>query len=107
MTEMEFKNLVRQSVSEGVEVALSRSKQNDNESNMLKKREAARLLSCSTSTIDNLARAGKLVRHYVGKRSVRFDREQVLSMAEQTIYYKSKYHIRPTQPEAQTRKSQR
>lgn len=94
MTEIELKNLVRQSVSEGVEVALSRTKKNDTESNMLKKRDAARLLSCSTSTIDNLARAGKLTRHYVGKRGVRFDREQVLSMAEQTIYYKSKPNTR-------------
>lgn len=90
MTETELKNLVRQSVSEGVEVALSRAKQGAEESNMIKKRDAARLLSCSTSTIDNLCRSGKLTRHYVGKKAVRFDREQVLSMAEQTIYYKYK-----------------
>lgn len=90
MTEQELKNLVRQSVSEGVHAALLRSKENESESNWLKKRDAAHLLSCSTSTIDNLARAGKLTRHYVGKKAVRFDREQVLKMAEQTVYYKSK-----------------
>lgn len=94
MTETELKALVRQSVSEGVESALMRAKQDEPESNLLKKRDAARLLSCSTSTIDNLARAGKLTRHYVGKKAVRFDREQVLSMAEQTIYYKSKPNMR-------------
>jgi excisionase family DNA binding protein len=44
------------------------------------KRAAARLLSCSPSTIDNHARAGHLIRHYVGK-SVRFDRQDVLALA--------------------------
>lgn len=46
---------------------------------LLKKREAAKLLSCSTSTIDNYARAGILPRHYVG-RSVRFRRSDVLAI---------------------------
>ncbi len=45
------------------------------------KRQAARLLSCSVSTIDNHARAGSLTRHYVGK-AVRFDRQQVLALAK-------------------------
>lgn len=45
------------------------------------KKEAARLLSCSPSTIDNYARAGILTRHYVGK-AVRFDRQQVLGLAK-------------------------
>jgi excisionase family DNA binding protein len=45
------------------------------------KREAARLLSCSPSTIDNHARAGHLTRHYIGK-AVRFDRVQVLNLAK-------------------------
>lgn len=94
LTEQELKTLVRQSVSEGVEAALLQVKQNEPEGNLLKKKDAARLLSCSTSTIDNLARAGKLTRRYVGKKAVRFDREQVLSLAEQTIYYKSKPNTR-------------
>lgn len=47
----------------------------------INKKQAARLLSCSPSTIDNHARAGTLARHYVGK-SVRFDRQQVLSLAK-------------------------
>lgn len=45
------------------------------------KRQAARLLSCSTGTIDNHARAGSLTRHYIGK-AVRFDRQEVLSLAK-------------------------
>lgn len=90
MTEQELKNLVRQSVSEGVEVALLRSKQNEQENDLLKKTDAARLLSCSTSTIETLARHGKLTKHYVGKRAVRYKRDQVLKIAQQPIYYKSK-----------------
>lgn len=46
----------------------------------INKRQAARLLSCSTSTIDNYARAGALTRHYIGK-AVRFDRQEVLALA--------------------------
>ncbi len=45
------------------------------------KKEAARLLSCSQSSIANFARAGKLKRFYVGK-SVRFDRREVLGLAQ-------------------------
>ena len=89
MTEQELKTLVRQSVSEGVEVALSGKDQDAPESNFVKKKDAAKLLSCSTSTIDNLARSGHLTRKYVGKKGLRFDREQVLSMAEKRTYYKS------------------
>lgn len=94
MTEAEFRTLIRQSVTEGVEDAVSRLKGSEQEGNMLKKKDAARVLSCSTSTIDNMARAGRLTRHYVGKKSVRFDRAQVLSIAEQTTYFKNKPNAR-------------
>jgi excisionase family DNA binding protein len=47
----------------------------------LKHHEAAALLSCSRSTIDNAARAGKLRRHYIGK-AVRFTRGEVLALAK-------------------------
>lgn len=47
---------------------------------LLTKAEAAAILSCSRSTIDNAARAGKLRRHYIGK-SVRFTRGEVLALA--------------------------
>lgn len=49
--------------------------------NYVSKREAARLVSVCSSTIDNAARAGKLKRHYVGK-SVRFLRSEVLALAQ-------------------------
>lgn len=48
----------------------------------ISKKQAARLLSCSTSTIDNYARANHLTRHYIGK-AVRFDRQEVLGLAKQ------------------------
>lgn len=53
------------------------------------KREAARLISVCQSTIDNYARSKHLTRHYVGK-SVRFDRRQVLSLAQKHANYKQK-----------------
>ena len=53
------------------------------------KRQAARLLDCSPSTVDNAARAGKLRRHYVGK-SVRFLRSEVLGLAKATTNHKQK-----------------
>ncbi len=49
---------------------------------LLTKKEAAKLLACSPSTIDNAARAGKLPRHYIGK-SVRFQKEDVLNLPMQ------------------------
>lgn len=49
---------------------------------LLTKQEAANLLSCSTSTIDNYARAGKLPRNYLG-RNVKFRRSDVLSILSQ------------------------
>lgn len=53
------------------------------------KREAARLLMCSTSSIDNYARAGKLQRCYVGK-SVKFNRQAVLDLAQPHLSNKQK-----------------
>lgn len=49
---------------------------------LLTKKEAAKLLACSTSSIDNAARAGRLPRHYIGK-SVRFQKEDVLNLPMQ------------------------
>ena len=53
------------------------------------KREAARLISVCQSTIDNHARSKRLTRHYVGK-SVRFDRQQVLALAQNPAKRKQK-----------------
>lgn len=53
------------------------------------KKQAARLLDCSQSTIDNFARSGRLTRSYVGK-AVRFDRQQVLSLAQNPANRKRK-----------------
>ncbi len=56
------------------------------------KRQAAALLDCSTSTIGNYARAGKLKRHYIGGKSVRFDRNEVLALAERTTSPQTQIH---------------
>lgn len=45
------------------------------------KRQAARILSCSVSSVENAARAGKINRHNVGK-SVRFLRTEVVALAK-------------------------
>ena len=45
------------------------------------KREAAKLISVCTSSIDNAARAGKLKRHYAGKK-VLFERSAVLALVK-------------------------
>lgn len=48
---------------------------------LLSKKDAARLIGCSQSTIDNHARAKRLERYYIGK-SVRFRRNEVLALAK-------------------------
>lgn len=50
-----------------------------NPNQFLTKKEAAKLLSCSVSTIDNYRRAGKLKRYNIGS-SVRFKRTALLGM---------------------------
>jgi excisionase family DNA binding protein len=89
-TEFELDNLISKSVDKGVESALSRLKLDGPQTNLVNKEEAAKLLSCSTSTIDKLAQSSKLTRHYIGAKAVRFDREQVLSIPKKTVFYKSK-----------------
>ncbi|HMO39890.1 MAG TPA: helix-turn-helix domain-containing protein [Saprospiraceae bacterium] len=48
------------------------------------KRQVAKMLSCSTSTVDNYRRAGKLTPYYLGEkyRAVRFKRKEVLGLLE-------------------------
>jgi excisionase family DNA binding protein len=88
MTRRELETLVIECVGACLKNATPLPRHTGNElpsgeagSAFISKREAARLLSCSPSTIDNHARAGHLTRHYIGK-AVRFDRVQVLSLAK-------------------------
>lgn len=53
----------------------------DNDDGLITKKEAAKLLSCSTSTIDNYRRSGKLKKYNVGT-SVRFKKSEVLELAQ-------------------------
>ena len=47
---------------------------------LMTKKQAAKLLACSTSTIDNFARAGKLTRYYLGN-TVRFKEDELMVLA--------------------------
>jgi excisionase family DNA binding protein len=80
----EFRKVIRQELAAYDEQKAATQKPiqtaNRLEKPYLKKKEAAETLSVSQSTIDNYAREGILTRHYVGK-SVRFEREQVLTLA--------------------------
>ena len=49
---------------------------------MIDKREAAKLLSVTTTTVDNYARAGKLQKHELGPRAVRFRKIEVLDLVK-------------------------
>ena len=51
------------------------------------KREVAKLLRCSTSKVDGLARKGILDRYYIG-RSVRFSLDQVVNLQNASPYKK-------------------
>lgn len=57
------------------------SKEESKDSPYLTKKEAAKLLSCSVSTIDNYRRAGTLKRYNFGS-SARFKRSELLQMIE-------------------------
>ena len=70
-----------------IKAANAQRRQDDNPAEpgqLITKQQAARLLACCASTIDNYARAGRLKRHYIGKgerKIVRFERAQVLALA--------------------------
>lgn len=79
----ELKNLISECVRRELNSLLPPMKEHEEEVNnrLISKTAAAKLLGCSTGTIDNYARSGDLKRFYVG-RSVRFYRDQVISMAK-------------------------
>jgi excisionase family DNA binding protein len=46
------------------------------------KKQAAALINCSVSTIDNARRAGKITAYRIGGKAVRFDKSEVLNLAK-------------------------
>jgi excisionase family DNA binding protein len=78
----QLENLIIDSVNACLKIA-NRAKEPERKQydpdQLLRKSDAAKLLNCSHSTIDNYARAGVLKRHYVG-RAVRFKRSDVLGI---------------------------
>lgn len=89
LSKIELENLLFDTAKAAVKAALKEAQPareeppspGPGEPTFLTKRQAARKLGCSTSTIDNAARAGKLTRHYLGK-TVRFKLEEVLALAK-------------------------
>jgi len=62
---------------------LSKSQETESDPDqLLTKKEAATLLRCATSTIDNWRRIGKIKRYYVGS-SVRFKKNELLAAVNQ------------------------
>lgn len=47
------------------------------------KKQAAALINCSVSTIDNARRAGKIKAYRIGAKAVRFEKSEVLNLAKQ------------------------
>lgn len=64
-----------------------RAKSDPDPEQLMTKKEAAKLIRCSTSKIDGHARKGDLERRYIG-RSVRFLKDQVLSLRNASPYKK-------------------
>lgn len=60
------------------------SKADNTGDEFLSKRMVAKMLNCSTSTVDNWRRGGKLKPYYLGMRgkAVRFKRAEVLALLE-------------------------
>ncbi len=82
-------NLIAEAVATGLKFHKPQpTQQTDNtvgDAEFLTKKQAAKLLACSTSTIDNYARAQKLSRNYIGK-TVRFKRAEVLELTTGTSW---------------------
>lgn len=84
-TEEQLQEIVQNAVANAL--AQVKSLQTPIESNttadhaeFLTKKQAAKLLACSPSTIDNFRRSGKLTPVYLGK-TVRFKRSEILALA--------------------------
>ncbi|MEI7587071.1 MAG: helix-turn-helix domain-containing protein [Runella sp.] len=84
MTEKDLKTIVLQCV----EQALQQTQSKENETQYINKMQAASILAVSRSTVENLARAGSIKRHYIGKKAVRYERKEVLELAQNGVYYK-------------------
>lgn len=86
ITPEELSEIISNAIVKAVEGMISGGflQQTNTESILIDKRQAARLISVCTSTIDNAARRGDLTRHYVGK-SVKFKREDVLFLVRKKV----------------------
>lgn len=53
---------------------------NNSEEDLLTRDQAAKILQCSSRTIDNLRRSGRLTAKRIGPKSVRFYRKEVMEV---------------------------
>jgi len=51
-----------------------------NNEQYLTKKEAAQLMKCSVSSIDNMRRQGKLTPFRMGDKTIRFDRDELMGL---------------------------
>lgn len=79
--ESTIKNIVEQAVLKAFENHQAPKRPSSEPDPYLNKKEAAKLLRCSVSTVDNYRRAGTLKRYNIGS-SVRFKRSELLEMIE-------------------------
>jgi len=61
----------------------SRLADNEQTGTRITKKQAAALINCSVSTIDNARRAGKIKAYRIGAKAVRFEKSEVLNLAKQ------------------------
>ncbi len=60
---------------------------NNEQTRYVTKKEAARLMKASVSWIDNMRRAGKLTPHRMGRKSIRFDRDELMGLLTRNKRY--------------------
>jgi len=62
------------------EISFDSNNQPGEAGEFVNKKEAAKILGCSVSSIEVFARSGKLKKHLVGAKAVRFLRSEVLGL---------------------------
>jgi len=76
--EQKIINSIKELLSKHLENIFMLIKELTNERQFLTRKDVARLIGISLSTVDYWARTGKITKHYVGT-SVRFSRSEILS----------------------------
>jgi excisionase family DNA binding protein len=84
ITPAELRDLVNNAVVEGLQAAEAKRRaalEQDQQPELLSRKQAAELLGVSSGTIDNYARQGLLTKRKIGSHSVRFERVEIEKLA--------------------------